>query len=167
MNFLSLDPAPPFFHVPGRPQHRETSLAAAHTAAGHPLLLGLKHVRSLRVCPDFVQSPAEMLYIQWLDSTSGQWRDFRNDIKQEGQIEILGQALDMYLPHPDDADRERMVASWLTTGIPDHMLHRILKVGQTPDEWASILAVMEPKPPSYGNLTKLDFVPLRAVCCRG
>lgn len=51
----------------------------------------------------------------------------------QGQIEILGQALNMYLPHLDDADRERIVDSWFTVGIPDHMLHRILTAGQTPD----------------------------------
>ena len=90
--------------------------------------------------------------MQWLDSISGQWRDFRDDIKQEGQIEgqieILGQALDMCLPHLDDADRERIVDSWVTAGIPDHMLQRIMKAGQAPDEWESILDVTAPKPPS-------------------
>ena len=76
---------------------------------------------------------SEMPCVQWLYGTRGQWRDFRNNIKQEGQIEILGQALNMYLPHLDDADRERIVDSWFTVGIPDHMLHRILTAGQTPD----------------------------------
>ena len=110
----------------------------------------------LRVCGTPIRlQPAEgseMPYVQWLDSTSGQWRDFRDDIKQEGQIEgqieILVQALDMCLPHLDNADRERIVASWFTAGIPDRMLHRIMKAGQAPDEWASILDVTEPKPPS-------------------
>ena len=111
----------------------------------------------LRVCDTPIRlQPAEgseMPYVQWLDSASGQWRDFRDDIKQEGQIEgqieILGQALDMHLPHLDDADRERIVDSWVTVGIPDHMLHRIMEAGQAPDEWESILDVMDPKPPSY------------------
>ena len=107
----------------------------------------------LRVCGTPIRlQPAEgseMPYVQWLDGVSGQWRDFRDDIKQEGQIEILVQALDMCLPHLDDADRERIVDSWVTAGIPDHMLHRIMKAGQAPDEWESILDVTEPKPPSY------------------
>ena len=94
-----------------------------------------------------------MPYVQWLDSASGQWRDFRNDLKQEGQvegqIEILVQALDMCLPHLDDADRERIVDSWVTAGIPDYMLHRIMKAGQAPDEWEAILDLTEPKSPSY------------------
>ena len=92
---------------------------------------------------------SEMPYVQWMDSISGQWRDFRNDIKQEGQIEILVQALDMCLPHLDDAERERIVASWVTVGIPDHMLQRIMQAGQAPDEWESILDVTAPKPPSH------------------
>ena len=109
--------------------------------------------RPLRVCGTPLRlQPAEgseMPYVPWLEGPRGQWRDFRDDIKQEGQIEILGQALDMCLPRLDDADRKRIVASWLPTGIPDHMLNRILKAGQAPDEWESILDVTEPKPPSY------------------
>ena len=95
---------------------------------------------------------SEMPYMQWLDSTSGQWRDYWTDIKQEGQIagqiEILGQALDACLPNLDVADRERIVASWLTTGIPDNMLHRIMEASQAPDEWEAILDVTEPNLPS-------------------
>ena len=111
--------------------------------------------RPLRVCvtPIRLQPAAgsEMPYVQWLDGASGQWRDFRDDIKlkQEGQIEILVQALDMCLPHLDDADRERIVDSWVTAGIPDHMLHRIMKAGQAPDDWEAILDLTEVKPPSY------------------
>ena len=107
----------------------------------------------LRVCGIPIRlQPAEgseMPYVQWLDGASGQWRDFRDDIKQEGQIEILMQALDMCLPHLDDAHRERIVDSWVTAGIPDHILHRIMKAGQAPDEWEAILDLTEPKPPSY------------------
>ena len=84
---------------------------------------------------------------------SGQWRDFRDDIKREGQregqIKILAQALDACLPNLDDADRERIVDSWFTTGIPDNMLHRIMEAGQASDNWESILDVTEPTPPSY------------------
>ena len=54
----------------------------------------------------------------------------------------------MCLPHLDDADRERIVDSWVTAGIPDHMLQRIMKAGQALDEWEAILDVTEPKPPS-------------------
>ncbi len=84
----------------------------------------------LRVCGTPIRlQPAEgseMPYMQWMDSTSRQWRDFRDDIKQEGQIEILGQALDACLPNLDVADRECIVALWAhdrhtgQNASPDH-----------------------------------------------
>jgi hypothetical protein len=51
-----LDPALPFLPVPGHPRHPKMLPAAARTAAGRPLLLGLKHARPLGARTDFVQS---------------------------------------------------------------------------------------------------------------
>ena len=55
----SLDPAAAFFPVPGHPRHPKTPPAAARTAAGRPLLLGLTRARPLGARTDFVQSRAQ------------------------------------------------------------------------------------------------------------
>ena len=86
---------------------------------------------------------------QWWDPAVERWRDRESDLKlavrlagiQEGQVRILIQALDAFLPDLSDADRERLVAAWSADGIPDDMLSRIMEAGRTPDEWESILDV--------------------------
>jgi hypothetical protein len=87
---------------------------------------------------------------QWWDPAVERCRDRENDLKlavklagiQEGQVRILIQALDAFLPDLNDADCERLVAAWSTDGIPDDMLSRIMEAGRTPDEWESILDVL-------------------------
>ena len=70
------------------------------------------------------------------DLVSQAWR-----VSLEGQVHILIQALDAFLPDLNDADRERIVEAWSADGIPDDMLSRIMGAGQTPDEWEFILDV--------------------------
>ena len=87
---------------------------------------------------------------QWWDPAVERWRDRESDLKlavklagiQEGQVRILIQALDAFLPDLSDADRERLVVTWSTDGIPDDMLSRIMEAGRTPDAWESILDVL-------------------------
>ncbi len=84
---------------------------------------------------------------QWWDPAVERWRDRASDLKlavkltgiQEGQVRILIQALDAFLPDLGDADRERIVEAWSADGISDDMLSRIMEAGRTPDEWESIL----------------------------
>ena len=86
-------------------------------------------------------------HFQWWDPAVERWRDRESDLKlavkltgiQEGQVRILIQALDAFLPDLGDADRERIVEAWSADGIPDDMLSRIMEAGRTPDEWESIL----------------------------
>ena len=84
---------------------------------------------------------------QWWDPTTERWRDRESDrqlaIKlagiQEGQVQILIQALDAFLPDLNHADREGIVEAWSADGIPDNMFSRIMEAGRTPDAWESIL----------------------------
>ena len=86
---------------------------------------------------------------QWWDGKQGRWRDRESDLKlavklagiQEGQVRILIQALDAFLPDLSDADHGRIVEAWSAAGIPDDTLSRIMEAGRTPDGWASILDV--------------------------
>ena len=95
-----------------------------------------------RGVPEEDRSPPRF---QWWDPTTERWRDRESDLKlegiQEGQVQILIQALDAFLPDLSDADRKRIVEAWSADGIPDDMLSRIMEAGRTPDEWESILGV--------------------------
>ena len=54
-----LDAGSAIFPVSGHPRHPQTAPAAARTAPGRPLLLGLTRSPTLSAHPDFVQSPAQ------------------------------------------------------------------------------------------------------------
>lgn len=100
-----------------------------------------------RGVPEGDRSPPRF---QWWDPATERWRDRESDLQlevkqegvQEGQVQILIQALDAFLPDLSDADRERIVEAWSAEGIRDDMLSRIMEAGQTPDEWESILDVL-------------------------
>ena len=100
-----------------------------------------------RGVPEEDRSPPRFQRFQWWDPDTERWRDRESDRERLGeqrgirlgQVQILIQALDAFLPDLSDADRERIVEAWSADGIPDDMLSRIMEAGQTPDEWASIL----------------------------
>ena len=105
-----------------------------------------EHSEEQRGVPAEDRSPPRF---QWWDPDTERWRDRESDRERLGeqrgirlgQVQILIQALDAFLPDLSDADRERIVEAWSADGIPDDMLSRIMEAGQTPGEWASILDV--------------------------
>ena len=106
-----------------------------------------EHEEARQGVPEEDRSPPRF---QWWDPAVERWRDRESDLKlavklagiQEGQVRILIQALDAFLPDLSDEDRERIVEAWSADGIPDGMLSRIMEAGRTPDEWESILDVL-------------------------
>ena len=87
--------------------------------------------------PDLKDTPV----LQWLDTATGRWRYYEDDLKREGATEANLRFLDRILPDLSPSDRQRIEAHWLQTGVPDDVADRILDAGQRPDAWQAILRI--------------------------